>query len=431
MSTTDDSRVPVIGISEWQCFIANYFVHRTDVGVIDDCVEDHASAGIDQIAWNVGRSTLHYWSELPHATLSYSRGTKGSTSWDDVAVILKKVCPLRRAIELCRQKHIPLLGRLAMNRHYGSGPDIILSSHFSTDNPQYRERSKTGEEVTHKLCYAIDEVQQERIDILLEVQQIGVDGLVLDFCRQFPMVMYHDAIVQPFMNNHGVDPRSIDSQDPEAYTDWFQYRCDIMTGFMERLRREVRRQEKELERSCPIIARVPDNAPWLMKAYSLDIERWCAEDLIDATMLSPFPISREDLSRHTEYHISVAHENGKACYGGIGSYNLIKNGKIEGVWENTGFYQPKPVYEFADRQYQAGVDAMSLYQSDSLIHMEYLKELLADIGDPSVVRERLRALPDPDIPPDYPIAVDWHSVVNADDGRAWSLRSALTGSRTL
>ena len=40
------------------------------------------------------------------------------------------------------------------------------------------------------MCYGIEDVRQERIDILLEVQRIGVDALVLDFCRQMPMVMY-------------------------------------------------------------------------------------------------------------------------------------------------------------------------------------------------------------------------------------------------
>jgi len=55
---------------------------------------------------------------------------------------------------------------------------------MALEKPQLRERSKRGNEVAGRLCHALEEVQQERIDILLEAQRIGVQGLVLDFCRQ-------------------------------------------------------------------------------------------------------------------------------------------------------------------------------------------------------------------------------------------------------
>jgi hypothetical protein len=146
-----------------------------------------------------------------------------------------------------------------------------------------------------------------------------------------------------------------------------------------------------------------------MKEYSLDVERWCAEGLVDATMLSPFPHSPEDVRHYPEYHVAVAHAHGVACYGGIGSYNLIKNGNEAGVWENTGFYHPKPVYRLALRQHDAGVDAMTLYQSDSLIHMSYLDELFRVAADPAALRARTAELPDPDLPENYLIGTDWHS----------------------
>ena len=105
-------------------------------------------------------------------------------------------------------------------------------------------------------------MQQERIDILLEIQRIGVDALVVDFCRQMPVLMYHEALVEPYMADRGVDPREIDSDDPTDYWDWFQFRADVLTEFMRKLRQQVRRQEQELGRPCPVIARClgADNA---------------------------------------------------------------------------------------------------------------------------------------------------------------------------
>ena len=254
-----------------------------------------------------------------------------------------------------------------------------------------------------------------RIEILLECQRIGVDGLVLDFCRQMPMLRYHSALVEPFMVETGVDPREIDTDDFEAYRAWFQYRADVLTGFMDELRRTVRAQEAELDRRCPIVARVPDNARWLMLAYGLDSEHWCAEDLVDGLMLSPFPKTREDLALHVEYHAAAAHRHGKVCIGGVGSKGLIES-RVE---ENTGFYLAQPAYAVAARQYAAGVDGMSLYQSETLVRMDYLAKLLGEVGLPSVVVERAATLPKPTRPRPE-IGMDWHAHM---EGRH-SLRSA-------
>jgi hypothetical protein len=420
------SQVPVMGISEWMCYYANYDIDIPDdeIKVIDECIDVHLAAGMDQMVWNCGRSVVSYWSDLPNVTrMCEQNDLVGGKSWAFAATVMRKVCPLRRAIEYCRERDISVLGRLGMNRHYGSADYAGVTSRFVLDNPQFLELSKLGNRVSHRVCYAIEEVQQERIDILLEIQRIGVDGLVLDFCRQMPMMMYHDALVKPYMKKRGTDPKTIDSDDPNDYMDWFQYRSDVLTGFMNRLRAEVREQEEKLERPCPIIARIPDNAPWLMIAYGLDIERWYREDLVDGSMLSPFPVCVEDKERYPEYHISVAHKYGKICIGGIGSLNLIKNG----VHENTGFFHRKPVYQMAHRQYRANADAMSLYQSETLARMGYLKETLKEIGIRELVAHRTEELPEPDIPADYPIGLDWHSRVKGGH----SLSTEIAGDGAL
>ena len=64
------------------------------------------------------------------------------------------------------------------------------------DNPHLREKTKDGKTTSGKMCYALDEVRKERLDILLESQRIGVDALVLDFCRQVPMLLYHESLVK-------------------------------------------------------------------------------------------------------------------------------------------------------------------------------------------------------------------------------------------
>ena len=399
------SEKPLLGISEWMCYYANYGKHCPGPQAVDECVELHLGAGCDLLVWNLGRSVVDYWSDLPSVTRMCENGDRvGGASWGFVHKVMEETCPLRHALALCRDRGVKLWGRLGMNRHYGSEDWIGVTSRFALDHPQWRERSKLGNEVASRLCYAVAEVREERIDILLESQRIGVDGLVLDFCRQMPILMYHPALVEPFIDETGVDPRQLDSDDAEEYQVWFQYRADVITGFMGELRNAVRMQEAELGRACPIIARVPDNARWLMRAYGLDTECWCAEDLIDGLMLSPFPLTREDLDLHVDYHTQVAHRYGKWCIGGLGSKGLIESF----VEDNTGFYLAQPAYAQVARQYAAGVDGMSLYQSETLVRMGYLKELLAELGRPKIVAGRAAEGLKP-IEPRPEIGMDWHA----------------------
>ena len=335
--------------------------------------------------------------------------------WDFVHKVMDKVCPVRHALARCRDRGAQLWGRLGMNRHYGRADWIGVTSSLALENPSFREVTKPGNEDASRLCYALEAVRGERIEILLECQRIGVDGLVLDFCRQMPLLRYHPALVEPFLAETGVDPREIDSDDVDAYATWFQYRADVLTGFMDELRKAVRKQEAELGRRCPIIARVPDNARWLMLAYGLDTERWCAEDLVDGLMLSPFPNTREDLDLHVEYHASVARKHGKVCIGGVGSMGLIGS-RVE---ENTSFFEAQPAYALAARQYAAGIDGMSLYQSETLVRMDYLAKLMREVGLPSVVAQRASTLPKP-TPPRPEIGMDWHAHIEGQ----YSLRSS-------
>ena len=164
-------------------------------------------------------------------------------------------------------------------------------------------------------------------------------------------------------------------------------------------------QEQQLKRPCPIIARIPDCDEWILLAYGLDVEAWFKQDLIDATMLSPFPSCDQDRKIYPEKHISLAHKYNKLCYGGIGSRRIQEIP----LFENTGFYDPQPVYELAHRQYKAGADAMSIYQTDTLPRMSYLTDMLKNIGNRSLVEKLAKTLPDPGFPEGYQIGMDWHS----------------------
>jgi hypothetical protein len=225
-----------------------------------------------------------------------------------------------------------------------------------------------------------------------------------------PILAYHTSIVDPYIERHGKDPRQIRSAEPDDYVHWFRYRARILTGFLRRLRAEVRRQEAELKRPCPIVARVPDYAPWLMVACGLDVETWFANDLIDASMLSPFPRIRDDLRSYPAYHVGAAHRHGKLCLGGVGSKGLQLPGQRD---------LPGAKVEYAclvaDRQHKAGVDGMSLYQSESLCRKAYLGDMIRRLGDREWIAQAAARVAEPQPnDPRYYIGKDWHSTPGSE-----------------
>ena len=411
-------RADLYGIPEWYCWFHNLTDFNVPIDrVIKDCIDDHLALGIDRLVWNCGRSRVDYDSDLPDVTAHGDGVDPAENSWPGFrARVSAEGCPLRRALTYCRERGAFLLGRLGMNRHYGVDSHPDLTSRLAAEHPEYHERTRDGRPVTHKLCYAVDEVRRERLDILLEVQRIGVDALVLDFCRQVPILMYHPALVEPFMAQRGYDPREIQSDRFADFREWFLFRADVLTAFMRDLRAGVRRQERQLERPCPVVARIPDNADWITLAFGLDLETWFAEDLIDATMLSPFPLVEEDLGRHPEDHVRLAHEHGKPCIGGVGSLRLIVGDGPEPNAKPEDFFHSKPVYALAHRQYAAGVDGMSLYQSETLARLPYLQPLLRELADKPLVARRAEQLAARDILEDALIGLDWHTKHNAFPG---------------
>jgi len=400
--------VPVFGISEWQNY---YRGDEPGIGapeIIDRCVEAHAAVGVDSIVWNAGRGTILYHSDLPHTTVQYELGfvpKPERVSCEYVRRVMSACCPLRRAIALGQERGMPILGRLSMNRHYGTPANIDSNSRFRRGHPEWVERGKLGEPIGNRMCYAVPEVRQERLDILLEIQRIGVDALVLDFCRQMPIIWYHKAVIQPYIEKTGIDPRTIDTAEPADYASWFQFRADVLTGFMRSLRSKVRAQEHELDRPCPIIARVPDYTEWLMIACSLDIETWFREDLIDATMLSPFPRLRDDLKSYPGYHVQVAHRYDKPCIGGVGSNGMKERRDVLPDPEAAVAYGCRVAHD----QYRAGVDAMSLYQSEALCRKDYLRKMIANLGQKEWIATVAEKVPEPPRDdPRYFIGKDWH-----------------------
>jgi len=383
--TRRDGKLRTWGICEWYNDWLDPELRVEHIGLehLYETLDAHLRYDVDYVVWDAGRSVLCYQSDLPDATrLGQRRGdppTEEERQWEDVFQLMEQRCFFECYCEWCQEHGRAPVVRLCMNRHYGKAHPY-LQSQFALDHPEFWERGCDGGEDTTRLCYAIPEVRRERIDILLELHRKGAEALALDFCRQPPILRYHPKLVEAWQQESGTDPREIASYDIRDYVDWFSFRAGFLTEFMHELRAGLREQEAELDRPCCVIPRIPDSSPMLIVGAGIDIETWLQEDLVDATMLSPLVWSEANPGSHPEYHVGLCHRYGKACIGGIGSLALfprmgLDTGPQMAPWRQLAFYIR------AFRQHQAGVDGMSIYQTDGIYTHDDIAEMVLPFND--------------------------------------------------
>ena len=377
------NKIPLYGICEWDDYFAGKGINQVEniTDEFDSQLEKHVASGFNNIVWALGRATLSYWSEFNE--IHQPASTPKTHILGHLA--MKEFCPLRRAIDWGRKGNIPIWGRLCMNRFYMPGQEF--RSTFAENHPEYCQIMHDGKKDYTRLSYAIPEVRKERCDILLEAQRIGVDALVLDFCRQPPMTGYHEDELKDYTEKTGKDPRRLQGHNHEIFTEWFSSRAQCVTTFMRELRTSVAEQEQKYNRKCPIVIRIPASSNWLLLAAGIDLNSWYKENLFDIVMLSPLLWSANDMTHHFEHHVNTAHLNSKKIIGGIGSLNVIPQ-QITNINQPHGSFEEQPIWNMAYRQLNAGVDGMSVYQTDTICNVAWLKSIIPHLGTIGICAEK-------------------------------------------
>lgn len=142
------------------------------------------------------------------------------------------------------------------------------ASRFFLDHPEYWCRDREGRAVA-RMSYAIPEVQERILGIVKELSAYEPDGVGFVFIRGVPMVLYEDAAVRGFMEEHGEDPRKLHEHDPR----WMKYQGDVVSGFMRRVRDALKPGQN-------LIAITPGNS-FDCARWGLDVETWVREGLVN------------------------------------------------------------------------------------------------------------------------------------------------------
>ena len=389
---------PVFSICELSCWIGHMPDRPWRTGhEVEDCLQAHVDNGLREVVWKLGRSTIEYHSSLPDATLYTGEGDP-RPHVREMGKMYRERCCLQAALEFARANDMVLYGRLAMNRHYSvKSHGGSHTSRFAASHPEFHEVSKEGHPDSSRLCYAFDEVRKERVAILLEAAEIGCHGLQLDFCRQPPMARYHPELVSGFAAVGGVDPRDIDPWDGSAFRDFISWRAEFVTAMMRDLHDGLTGLREKTGRAIPLQVRVPDNGLDIDLMAGLDIVKWCEEGLIQELSVS----SLKWLAIYQEHdlrpYVDLGRRTGVKVYGGV---NALAIQRVSGMLPGPEDLNPVVFAERAVRQYEAGAEGMSLYQSDFAVWPDELCPVLPILGDPDALADYVN---DPAVRARYPV----------------------------
>lgn len=211
---------------------------------------------------------------------------------------------LKDAVAVARELSLPIMAwyTLYEETHYQ-----LTTTRFAKEHPEFWYVARNGKTRPSKLSFASPEVRAHKLALIEEQLAYGVDGLCLDFFREYqlydtikePRVEvddhgvsiygYEPVMVEAFRRQHGVDPRTLPNHDDT----WVKFRADQTTIFMREVSKRVR--QKGLPLSVKVRSMLPSRSGYnwvperrrtnsLMGSFA-DWPTWSKEGLVDEVML--------------------------------------------------------------------------------------------------------------------------------------------------
>ncbi len=362
-----DTTWSIWGVAELGCWILHRPYQLPTGRDAEDCIDAHRECGITHLVWELGRSVLTYHSDVPGAT-SCGVGGHFDEHYESLPAqhqaemrMYHERCQLRAALTYGKPRGCTIYGRLCMNRHYSPGGPH--RSRLAEEHPQWCEVQKDGWLDVTRLCYAIPEYRHERVAILKEAAMIGCDGLFLDFLRQPPMLRYHPALVNPYRERTGKDPRTISLADKERFLDWCRFRAEFVTSLLRELKAVLDPIRQQYDRRIPVQVRVPNDGFEANLIAGLDVITWMKDRLVDELALSELHWMPGYYDWGDRPYIELGREHRVPVYGSSNCLPMQRgswSGKV-----NPRGVNPLVLARRALKSLEDGAQGICLYQSDT------------------------------------------------------------------
>ena len=259
-------------------------------------IEPYRDTDFSRVYWEIGNGdSLFYPSDLGRTSDTvdppedYARLTDRFREEAWRIMRRRGIDPFRVALEHAHEIGIELHSAYRLAAWAYPPPVLRYASEGGMwdSRPELRCLDRDGRHLP-RLSYAFRETQDFALSVLRDVTRYPVDGVALLYNRRPPYIMYEQPLIDGFTNVHGQDPRDLPEDDPT----WLEYRADVVTDFMRRLRGEMVAVAEEQGRgpvhiTACVLGRVDDNM-----YFGLDTATWASEGLIDTLIpYSPAPLA--------------------------------------------------------------------------------------------------------------------------------------------
>ncbi len=156
---------------------------------------------------------------------------------------------------------------------------MYFDNAFALAHPELRCIDRDGSPID-ALSYAYPEVQDYMIDRFVQMAATGCAAVEMIFSRGVPYVLFEEPFLRLYRERYGEDPRELPLDHPKVT----ELRCEILTGFVRRLRTSLNgaRSEKPLGLHARVQFCLYD-----CRHVGVDPEVWAREGLITAIISYP------------------------------------------------------------------------------------------------------------------------------------------------
>ena len=348
--------------------IANYdggqhhkWAYATDQEMVDE-FQALAESDFKMVLWGVASSFATHYPSRVGSVMKWSFGLSGYNrhGWQVMDRYrrhgfnpLSAAVRCAKAIGIDIYAEVRMLGEQLPPNHRG----FLGPGDFQRQHPEWRCLTPEGYPARH-LSQAFPEVMAKCVDLFREwVEDYGVDGVCIIFCRSFPYVLYERPVVESFRERHGVDMRSLGPFDKRVLSHQAEFLTQLLRETRGMLDEVGKKQGRRLgtcyvvpadgytARGCPDLG--PFTTPW---SRAMDVETWVREGLVD----------------HLVVHIeATGAPDGKDCIPRLRPYVELARGTGTKVYADL--YPRRQAAESrrirALSCYEAGVDGLSIWDS--------------------------------------------------------------------
>lgn len=245
----------------------------------------------------------------------------------DAALFLRKMDEAglpyyKTLLERTHEQGMKFFGSLRMSAYYWTydgHPYEPMNGKFWHDHPEFRQYSANGE-IRAQMSYAFPEIRRQRIGVLMEMLDMGADGINMDFCRYPDTIGYEEIVCARFQEKFGEDMRQFPASDPRVQ----EVRKEFMNTFFREVRKAVEEKSAETGKKYTIATRIPADNP---SEYGFDLPTIINEKLVD--ILIPHQPGLEcNVKYNFQDWVDMVKGSGIQLYPGIeGCYDQV--GKME------------------------------------------------------------------------------------------------------